>query len=81
MKQINEVVGEIEVERQEQFKKWPDDYSKRPFEAWLLLTNQYVTEALDEYTHKSGNSAARIKLLKAANLALWGLQADSSSDF
>ncbi len=85
MKPIQEAVQEVEQERQNQFKKWPpgqnlENYDKRPFEEWLILTFQYAQEALSEYTHKPGNAAAREKLLKAVNLGLWGLQSNSTTD-
>lgn len=86
MKRLPEVVQEVEKERENQYKKWGDpgpnleEYAKRPFEEWLILTSLYAQEALSEYGHKPGNTAARVKLLKAANCALWGLQSDSQTD-
>lgn len=85
MKDLKEVVAELEAERQNQFTKWPpgqnlENYAKRSFEVWLILAFQYAQEALVEYTHKPGNAAAREKLLKAVNLGLWGLQSEQTTD-
>ncbi|MEK7198061.1 MAG: hypothetical protein AAB648_01180 [Patescibacteria group bacterium] len=87
MKSLPEVIQEVERERENQYKKWEDpgpnfeEYEKRPFEEWLILTSLYAQEALSEYGHKPGNAAAREKLLKVANLALWGLQSNSLTTY
>lgn len=84
MKTLEEVIEEVKQEREAQAKKWPagpnQDYAHRPFEEWMLLVEQYISEARAEYTHKPGKAAAREKLLKVVNLGLWGLQSDSSTD-
>lgn len=84
MKTIEEVVEEVKKEREEQMKKWDPgqnrDYAHRPFEEWMLLMEQYVSEMRAEYKNKPGKAAARAKLLKAVNLGLWGLQSDASTD-
>ena len=84
MKKLKRVIKEIKEERKLQRKKWPagksGNYDERPFEEWLILASEYMKEALSEYTHKPGKKAAREKLLKVANLALWGLQSEKSTD-
>jgi hypothetical protein len=84
MKTLEEVIEEVKRERETQMKKWPagpnQNYAHRPVEEWLLLAEQYLLETRTEYTHKPGFAAAREKLIKVANLVLWGLQSDSKTD-
>ncbi|MBI3632986.1 MAG: hypothetical protein HY226_01710 [Candidatus Vogelbacteria bacterium] len=85
MKDLRKVMREIKDERKDQAKKWPPGpnfkkYDKRPFEEWVLLTHQYLQEAISEYTHKPSKKAAREKMVKVANLALWTLQSDKTTD-
>jgi hypothetical protein len=80
MKDLQTVIAEVEVEREYQRKEWPEDYNKRPFEEWLICAHTYMQEAMSEYTHKKGNSAARAKLVKVANLVLWGLQSEKVNE-
>jgi hypothetical protein len=84
MKTLEEVVEEVKKEREEQMKKWPPgpgrDYAHRPYEEWLLLMEQYLSEARAEYAHKPGNAPSREKLLRAVNLGLWGLQCEAKTD-